>query len=133
MATNPATKSIDDAVNEIRMLINDLDLTTPRFTQTQVLDKLNTALLEVYRLRPDAYVGNFQQGILSVNQPTTYVLTDLGQNPPVAFPLDIRLFFAPVVFYVVGMLDLTDDEFADDNRAMTVLQAFRNQLIGPGG
>lgn len=133
MATNPATKSLDDAVNEIRMLINDLDLTAPRFTQTQVLDKVNTALLEVYRYRPDAYIGNFQQGILSQNQPTTYVSTDLGLNPPTPWPLDIRLFFAPVIMYVVGLLDLTDDEFADDNRAMTVIQAFRNMLIGPGG
>jgi len=133
MATNPAVKSIDDAVNEIRMLINDLDVGGYRFTQAQVLDKLNSALLEVYRYRPDAYIGNFQQGILSVTSPTTYVVTDLGLNPATPFPLDIRLFFSPVVFYVVGMLDLTDDEFADDNRAMTVLQTFRNQLIGPGG
>lgn len=133
MATNPAVKSLDDAVNEIRMLINDNDPDGYRFTQQQVLDKLNTGLLEVYRYRPDAYVGNFQQGILSSNSPTSYAPADLGLNPPTPFPLDIRLFFSPVVFYVVGMLDLTDDEFADDNRAMTVLQNFRNMLIGPGG
>lgn len=128
-----ATKTIDDAVNEIRMLINDNDPDGYRFTQTQVLQKLNTALREVYRYRPDAYVGNFTQGILSVNSPVTYVLADLGLNPATPFPLDDRLFFSPVVFYVVGLLDLTDDEFADDNRAMTVINAFRNQLIGPGG
>lgn len=128
-----ATKTLDDAVNEIRMLINDNDPDGYRFTQTQVLQKINTALREVYRYRPDAYVGNFTQGILSANSPMTYDSTDLGKNPATAFPLDDRLFFSPVVFYVVGMLDLTDDEFADDNRAMTVLAAFRNQLIGPGG
>lgn len=128
-----ATKTLDDAVNEIRMLINDNDPDGYRFTQTQVLQKVNTALREVYRYRPDAYVGNFTQGILSANSPMTYDPTDLGKNPATAFPLDDRLFFSPVVFYVVGMLDLTDDEFADDNRAMTVLAAFRNQLIGPGG
>lgn len=133
MATNPAVKSLDDTVNEIRMLINDLDLTAPRFTQTQVLDKVNTGLLEIYRYRPDAYIGNFQQGIISTNSPTSYVATDLGLVPATPFPLDIRLFFSPLIFYVVGMLDLTDDEFADDNRAMTVLQNFRNMLIGPGG
>lgn len=127
------TKTLDDAVTEIRMLINDTDSLGYRFTQAQVLQKLNTALREVYRLRPDAYVGNFSQGVISVNSPMTYTVADLGLNPATAFPLDDRLFFAPVVFYVVGMLDLTDDEFADDNRAMTVLLAFRNQLIGPGG
>lgn len=132
MATT-ATKSLDDAVNEIRMLINDNDPDGYRFTQLQVLDKINTALLEVYRYRPDAYTGNFQQGILSVNSPMSYAPADLSLDPPTPYPLDIRLFFSPVVFYVVGMLDLTDDEFADDNRAMTVLTAFRSQLIGPGG
>ena len=131
--SSTATKTLDDAVNEIRMLLNDLDVGGFRYTQTQVLDKVNTALREVYRLRPDAYIGNFQQGILSTISPMTYTLADLGLNPATSFPLDDRLFFAPVVNYVVGILDLTDDEFADDNRAMTVLMAFRNSLIGPGG
>lgn len=127
------SKTLDDAVNEIRMLINDNDPDGYRFTQQQVLDKLNTGLREVYRYRPDAYVGNFQQGILSVTPVVTFAVTDLGLVPQTPFPLDDRLFFSPVVFYVVGMLDLTDDEFADDNRAMTVLTSFRAQLIGPGG
>lgn len=127
------SKTLDDAVNEIRMLINDNDPDGYRFTQQQVLDKLNTGLREVYRYRPDAYVGNFQQGILSMTPVVTFAVTDLGLVPQTPFPLDDRLFFSPVVFYVVGMLDLTDDEFADDNRAMTVLTSFRAQLIGPGG
>lgn len=127
------SKTLDDAVNEIRMLINDNDPNGYRFTQQQVLDKLNTGLREVYRYRPDAYVGNFQQGILSVTPVLTFAVTDLGQNPLTPYPLDDRLFFSPVVLFVVGMLDLTDDEFADDNRAMTVLTAFRAQLISPGG
>jgi hypothetical protein len=132
MSTTTA-KSLDDAVNEVRMVINDNDPDGYRFTQLQVIQKINTALREVYRYRPDAYVGNFQQGILSTNSPITFAVSDLGLNPATPFPLDDRLFFAPVVFYVVGLLDLTDDEFADDNRAMTVLTAFRNELIGPGG
>lgn len=128
-----ATKTLDDLVAEIRILINDSDALGYRFTQAQVIQKINTGLREVYRYRPDAYVGNFSQGILSANAPMTYTTADLGLNPATAFPLDDRLFFGPLVLYVVGMLDLTDDEFADDNRAMTVLNAFRNELIGPGG
>lgn len=131
--SSTTAKTLDDMVNEVRMLINDNDPDGYRFPQVQVLDKINTALREVYRLRPDAYIGNFTQGILSTNSPVTYDLTDLGLLPQTPWPLDDRLFFSPVVLYVTGMLDLTDDEFADDNRAMTVLQAFRNQLIGPGG
>jgi len=34
------------------------------------------------------------------------------------------------VFYAVGKLQLGDDEFTLDNRAMTLLAAFRQALVG---
>lgn len=128
-----ATKTLDDAVAEIRGLINDTDAQGYRYTQVFVLTKLNTALREVYRYRPDAYIGNFTQGILTNNAVVTYSVEDLGLDPPTPYPLDDRLFFSPVIFYVAGILDLSDDEFADDNRAMTILQAFKTELTGAGG
>lgn len=127
------TKTLDDAVNEIRMIINDNDVTAPRYTQDQVVAKINSALREVYRYRPDAWTGNFTLPILSKNQIPTFVSGDLGANPLTPWPLDDRLFFSPVVLYVAGILDLSDDEFADDNRAMSLLTSFRATLIGPGG
>lgn len=128
------TKTLDDAVAEIREIINDSNVAFGRFTNAQVLQKLNTALRETYRYRPDAWIGNFVQGVFSNKSPLpTYDITDLGLLPPTPWPIDDRLFFSPVVFYVAGMLDITDDEFSDDGRAVTLLTAFRNQLIGPGG
>lgn len=128
------TKTLDDAVNEIRALINDTDTGGFRYTQDFVVAKINTALREVYRYRPDAFIGNFTQGILTTNPIVTYTAAaDLAQVPKTPWPIDDRLFFAPVVFYVAGILDLSDDEFADDNRAMTILTAFKVSLTGPGG
>lgn len=136
------TKTIDDLVAESRQVLGDLQIPY-RYSDTRVLQVLNTALREVYRLRPDAYIGNFTSGVLSANLANTYTIADLqvadgvpNPIPPVPitpFPLDDRLFYGPVVFYVIGRIEINDDEFADNNRAMTLMQAFRAQLIGQGG
>lgn len=121
------SKSIDDCLREARSIINDEDAPF-RYTDASLLRILNTALREVYSLRPDAFVGNFQSGVLSANDATDYVEADLLQSPETAFPIDDRLFYSPVVLYVAGKAELSDDEFANDGRAMTILQAFRNNL-----
>lgn len=124
-------KSIDDAFTEIRAIVNDSD--AERFPDVLVMAKFNTALRELYRYRPDSLIGNFTQGVFSRNPMLTYVVAqDLNQIPPTSFPVD-ELYFSPVTFYVAGMLDLSDDEFSNDNRAMTLLTSFRSMLIGAGG
>lgn len=127
------TKTIDDLVAEARTLLNDS--TVPyRFSNEILLRSFNTALREIYRYRPDAYVGNFTSGALSRNLVNTYDETDLGTIPTLtAFPLDDRMFYSPVLYYTVGLTELSDDEFTDDNRAMTLLTAFRTTLVGVGG
>lgn len=122
-------KSIDDAISEARLLINDS--TAPfRYSDAIMIFLLNTAMREVYTLRPDAFIGNFTQGVLVSNPITDFVLADLAQNPATPFPIDDRHFYAPVVLYIAGKAELSDDEFADDNRAMTILVAFRQNLTG---
>lgn len=128
----PASKSIDDIYLEVRSLLNDLQ-EPYRYTDAQFFEYFNTGLMEIWRYRPDAFIGNFTAGVLTNNMPEFYSPDDLDQTPPTPYPLDIRWFYSPMVFYIVGRADLTDDEFADNNRAMTLLQAFRNMLIGPGG
>lgn len=130
------SKSIDDAVSEARFLLGDTG-TNPagtafptRYTDAQIIAQLNTALREVYSLRPDAFIGNFSQGNLTDTPVPTYSTSDLGLTPATAFPLDDRLFFSPVVFYIAGRTELSDDEFTDNNRAMTLYGAFRNMLVG---
>lgn len=136
------TKTIDDIQLEVRQVLNDQQVPY-RYNDRWLIQILNTALREVYRLRPDAYRGNFTSGVLSSNPVNTYSTSDLqvidgaaNQTPPspaTPFPLDDRLFYGPVVFYVIGRMEIEDDEFADNNRAMTLMQAFRAQLIGVGG
>lgn len=127
-----AVKTIDDLFSEVRQILNDEQITY-RYTDAHLLQFYNTALREIYRLRPDAYIGNFTSGVLSKNAAPTFVAGDLAQTPAINFPLDDRIFYGPVVFYMAGRAELNDDEFADSGRSMVLMQAFRAQLVGPGG
>lgn len=131
------TKTIDDIQTEVRQILNDQQVPY-RYSDQWLIQVVNTAMRDLYRIRPDAYIGNFTSGVLSANLTNTYSVNDLQvingvanplpPTPATPFPVDDRLFYGPVVFYVCGRIELNDDEFADNNRAMTLLQAFRVQL-----
>lgn len=122
-------KSIDDAIFEARAIVNDA-VEPFRNTDETVLAYLNTALRVVYGVRPDAYIGDFTQGVTTTTPINTYYATDLDQNPPTPFPLDDRIFFYPVVAYIAGRIELSDDEFTDTSRSQQLLQAFTQQMMG---
>ncbi len=131
-------KSLDDLVSEARLLINDTGVggSNYRFTQDQVMAKINTAFRELYRYRPDAWIGNFTQGVITNSaspMPTYSAEDDLGLTPPTPLPVDDRLFFNALVFFVVGILELGDDEFTDQGRSSQLLASFRSMLGGVGG
>lgn len=131
-------KSLDDLVSEVRLTISDIGVNGSnfRYTNAQIIQAFNTAIRELYRYRPDAYIGNFTQGILVNNAlpMNTYSdATDLGLNPATPLPFDDRLFYNPVVFFVIGRLELGDDEFTDQGRAASLLASFRQMLIGENG
>lgn len=131
-------KSLDDLVSEVRLTISDLGVNGSnfRYTNAQIVQAFNTAIRELYRYRPDAYIGNFTQGILINNAlpMNSYSdATDLNQNPATPLPFDDRLFYGPVIFYVIGKLELGDDEFTDQGRSAQLLASFRQMLIGENG
>ena len=102
-----------------------------RYQQTDVLEAINTALREVKRTRPDAFLTccvDGTDGGGTVTMPD-YTEADLGLDPATPFPID-EIFYMAVVFHAVGKLQLGDDEFAVDNRAMTLLASFRQILLG---
>lgn len=133
MAT-ATSKTIDDAIYESRLAVNDA--TVPyRNTDDTYLRYLNSALRALYSVRPDAFIGNFSQGILSAVQILTYDATDLQSYvtppiPAVPFPADDRFFFNPVVTYIAGRIELADDEYVDTARSAQLLAAFLQQTRG---
>jgi hypothetical protein len=124
-----STKSIDDALHEARTIVNDTQIPY-RNTDATLLIYLNTALRAVYSVRPDAYIGDFSSGIITNNAVETFYTTDLGLTPPTAFPLDDRLFYAPVVSYIAGRIEIQDDEFTETARSQQLMASFIQQLQG---
>lgn len=121
-------KTLDNLVDEVRLMLKDRRAGGPyRYTNTDVLESINSGFRELKRLRPDAYLGCCtDDGGVAL---PSYVEADLAQVPATPFPLD-EIFFMALVFYAVGKLQLGDDEFAIDNRAMTLLGGFRQSMLG---
>jgi hypothetical protein len=118
-------KTLDDVVSEARLMLQDRRVPY-RYTQADLASAVNTAMRELKRLRPDVFLSYDPENPITL---PNYVEADIGALPAKAFPID-EIFFQAIVFHVVGKLQLGDDEFAVDNRAMTLLAAFRQQLVG---
>lgn len=123
-------KTLDDLLGDIRQMLQDKRLPY-RYDDATLLDRVNTAFRETKRIRPDAFIlGTPGVDEVTTTDPPTYTTADLGVTPtPTAFPID-EIFYQPIVFHTVGTIELGDDQFAVDNRAMTLLAAFRASLIG---
>lgn len=114
-------KTLDNVVDEARLMLKDRRAPY-RYTDTDVLESINSGFREIKATRPDIYLSP------AGNIPLpSYVPADIGTL--VAFPID-EIFFLPLVFFTVGKLQLGDDEFTLDNRAMTLMSSFRRMLVG---
>lgn len=133
------TKTIDDAVLETRQIVNDTFVPYRNLDATYI-GYLNSALRALYSIRPDAFIGNFTQGVLSQTVVVTYTTADLqvidgtaNVLPPVPatpFPADDRQFFNPVVAYMAGRVELADDEYVDTARSSQLLASFKLMCTG---
>jgi hypothetical protein len=112
-------KSIDNALTDARVILNDA--AGNRYTDDDLISDLNSAIAQTKGIRPDAF-------ILGEALPE-FTTADLGQMPETDFPLP-EIFYQSFVYYLAGNAELRDDEFAVDNRAMTLLGAYRRNLTG---
>lgn len=122
-----ASKTIDDAINEARLVVNDA-VAPYRNSDATYVAYLNSGLRALYATRPDAFIGNFSTGILSTAQIPTYATGDLGTS--ISFPADDKFFFNPLVAYIAGRIELGDDEFTESARSAQLMAAFLQQLQG---
>ena len=143
MATT-VTKTIDDAIYEARLMVNDSSISAGVVVPTRNADAvyvqyLNSALRAVYSVRPDAFIY-MNTGIITTTLAPTYSTSDLQTidgvanvtppSPATPFPCDDRQFFFPVVAYMAGRIELADDEYTDTSRSSLLLAAFKQQLTG---
>lgn len=91
-----------------RDILQDLDSAAYRYTDAQLVRYLNEAVREIYRLRPDAMLGSYNDDL------PTYVEGDIEAATAVAVP---DFLSSVLTNYVVGRAEMRDDEFAVDGRA----------------
>lgn len=121
-------KTYQDVLTEARVLLQDTDSDAYRDSDEVLIAKLNRALQETARLRPDAFDLQFTDGAvgsggaLNVPEVTSGNLTD-------AFPIDL-MFYTPLVYFVTASAELKDDEYASDGRVSVMMSQFRTMLVG---
>lgn len=103
------TRTVADAIASARVTLNDNDgssATSYRTADATLVGFATDALNAIRNLRPDLFLGNW--GPL--------VATAGG-----SIPLDDQ-FFRPVVDYMIGRAEMTDDEHVIDQRAALMAQ-----------
>lgn len=104
-----------------RVLLQDAE--KERYSDAELLDSLNMAITEMQRIRPDI------PALFQPIQGFPWTTTSLNQGN--LLPVDGK-YFSPLVSFVTGWAELRDDEFATDNRAVTLLTRFQSQLTMGG-
>lgn len=121
MATN-ATRTVGQLLSEARLLLNDVVPISgaPRFTDANLIAALNEALVESRAKRPDAWLSyGLRQKI------PQYVMPD---DADTVIPMEDQ-FYSPFLFYVVGRSELVEDTFAENGRAVSLMNKFVSQLL----
>ena len=112
----PALETVQDYITESRRLLQDRDAAAYRYSDEDLVEGLNICLMEARRLRPELFLPKFNVPMFTVADLTTSV------------PMDM-MYRNAVAYYMVGRMQLRDDEPTQDQRAASLLQAFVAKLM----
>jgi hypothetical protein len=121
-----ATRTFGGLLAEARGLLNDVVPISgaPRFTDAELIDIANEAILEIRSKRPDAWLTwGLRKPIPAYTMPAA---------ASVVLPIEDQ-FYSPLLFYVVGRAELVEDTFADNGRAITLMGKFNTLLLKNNG
>lgn len=107
-------RKVQDVLTRAREVLQDA--AGVRYTDTELVSHTMDALLQCRSVRPDLFVGQYETPL-----PDTLVPADTLPVPD--------QFFAAIALYVAGSAELRDDEFAVDNRAMTLSSSLAKKLL----
>ena len=115
--------AIGDLVTMCRNMVNDTVQESGdfRYSNQEFMDAFNDAMMQARAKRPDLFLT------IGLRNPLPYYGTnDITANT--AFPLD-QMVFPAFMFYLCGRIELKEDTFSDDNRAVTLMNKFVSQLL----
>jgi hypothetical protein len=109
-----ALATVADYVTAARILLQDQ--TAPyRYADADLVQGLSFAITEARRIRPDMFIGRFDElPFFSANNSTA---VDIDPQYRVAF-----------LYYMVGHVQLRDNEETQDQRASAFLSGFESKL-----
>ena len=114
--------TVGDYVKEARVLLQDTRVPY-RYPDGEIITALNIGMQEAYRLRSDLFLGALDFTIPDFDPAGGSVLTQ-----PVPMEKGYRSSF---IYYVVGRIQLRDQEDSTDQRAGALLQKFVGQMLTP--
>jgi hypothetical protein len=119
MAVTSALETVGQYIEESRRLLQD-EIIPYRYPDDDIVDGLNIALQEARRLRADLFIPqNF--AIPWFDPSGTISLTAV-------VPMDPQ-YRSTLIYYIVGRMQLRDDEPTTDSRAAALLLKFTQQLL----
>jgi hypothetical protein len=113
-------RTIATVLAEARTLLQDKH-TPYRYTDDELLEAFNGIVAEIRAKRPDMFLG---AGI-GLRDPVPYYTM---ANTTTPFPLPATAYNA-CLYYVVGRSSLRDDTYADDSRAVTMMNKAVTSLL----
>lgn len=112
-----AYRTVGDVIHQARVLLQDMDAGSYRYSEAEIYQALNAGLLEARRVRPELYRDRM----------SVVPQYDPGDE---ANGLAFEPMYVPaLIFYIVGWTQLRDSEEATDARATQFLQAFDKKLV----
>lgn len=118
-STTQNFSQIGGLISQVRTLLQDQSLAGSeyRYSDDSLIMNLNMGLLEMFRIRPDIFLAEY----FTVPQYT------IGQFDS-ALPIE-QQFVPSLIYYIVGMTQLRDDEGEQDARASAFLGKFTSSLV----
>lgn len=110
-----ALDTVAKYIERARVLLLDTNSSSYRYSDAELREALNLALLEARSIRPDVFLG------ASFVVPTYTSSSDSTS----AIPEQVRVAF---LYYIVGHAQLRDEEDTQDQRAAVLLGKFTQQL-----
>lgn len=110
-----ALVTVGDYLRQARNLLQDTYAGAYRYSDDELVDALNNAVIEMQKLRPDLFTET---------TPSPYSSASTGTAVEVP-----ALYAMPPLYYMVGAVQLRDDENTQDARASGFMQKFTAQLI----
>jgi len=114
-----ALVTVADYIRDARILLQDT-VSEYRYADSDLVEALNIAIREAVRLRPDLFFKLLRTGggLPTYSSSTTSTTVAVDQR-----------YQSSMLYYIVGWVQLRDDENTQDSRSAVLLNKFASQFL----